>query len=770
MIPADPNTAIYREDGTRYIHISPSPLRYSVVVMNYILPYMDYNTTLTVCASEDEYIPVEPVEVEFRLVQEDPRLFALNFFYFDLDLISMSIQQGNDLKRFLLLYSSQTGQAKAIAEEIAHAAPLHGLKADLQCLSLTDKRFCIENETCAVFVVSTTGDGEPPDSAIKFYRRISRHTLKANFLEKLQYALLALGDSNYIKFCLFGRLLDRRLQALSAKPFYERGYGDDAFGIETGVDPWILNLWPALQRQLHVKCEPMNGPLTNGNCIDTEDSRFNMSTLNKEAEVTSISELSTFLKDVDVEKCRLPKLPAPTLKINFEDDHEPRTNYVPNESLLNSQASSISNVKVVSCKRLTYGDDVKTTLELKLQFQDSPIPYKPGDSYGFICPNPADEVELLLQRLNVPHLSESVVRLSIPDECAGKRKIPAHIPPFLTLRDIFLHCVEIRSVPKKILFRILAEYTSDEEEKKSLLYLSSPEGSKAYTNCVRKPSLSILDILLHYKSCNPPAEKLLEYLPCLRPRFYSVASSPLNESDGFTVVFNVLKFETSEGRTTSREGVCTGWFKKLSSQFQRSVDDVSSLTNQMSALNIDCDKPIISIYKRTNPYFYLPENLDCPIIMVGPGTGVAPFIGFLQHREKLLEMHKDEKKFGTTWLFYGCRYQDKDFLYKSELQRLQSSEVLSHLVVSLSRETVLPPNVTTRYVHESIKENADALTRDIEAGGRIYVCGDAKHMAQDVQQAFIQTFQMSLDLSPNDAKTYVEKLQLNHLYINDVWA
>ncbi|GFW94229.1 methionine synthase reductase [Trichonephila clavipes] len=144
--------------------------------------------------------------------------------------IAVMARKNDGLKHFLLLYASQTGQAKAIAEEIADKAPSYGLKADIFCMSLTDKRFDILEESCAVFIVSTTGDGEPPDSAFKFFRRIHGVTLSPNYLEKLNYALLGLGDSNYTKFSVAARVLEKRLNDLSAKPFYETGFGDDAFG------------------------------------------------------------------------------------------------------------------------------------------------------------------------------------------------------------------------------------------------------------------------------------------------------------------------------------------------------------------------------------------------------------------------------------------------------------------------------------------------------------------------------------------------------------
>ncbi|GFR29418.1 methionine synthase reductase [Trichonephila clavata] len=685
-------------------------------------------------------------------------------------------RKDDGLKHFLLLYASQTGQAKAIAEEIADKAPSYGLKADIFCMSLTDRRFDIQEESCAVFIVSTTGDGEPPDSAEKFYRRIHGITLSPNYLEKLNYALLGLGDSNYIKFSLAARLLEIRLKALSAKPFYETGYGDDAFGIETGVDPWIENLFPALQKFLGV--EPTSYNISAFGLLKTNESvknfsMFSIESLSEEKiENLTIKDLPSLLKDFEIEKINVPKLPSPALAVTFEADKKP-TCFVPNECILSSKGSDLTTVRLTGAKKLTVGENVKNTLELSFQFENNSIVYIPGDSFGFICSNSEDEVEALLKRLNVLHHAETPVGLSIPDSVVKKKKLPSHIQSYLSLKDLFTHSIEIRSVPKKILLRILAEYASDVKEKKALLFLSSPVGAKIYTNCIRKHSICVLDILMHYQSCIPPVETLIEYLPFLKPRFYSVASSPLQDNTSFKIVFNVLKFNEEGGRYEDREGVCTGWLQKLSSKFQENTQTYTStdlsLVNKMSALTLNSLEHNLYIYKRTNNYFYLPADSECPVIMVGPGTGVAPFIGFLYHREKLLVMNNTINNFGETWLFYGCRYSERDFLYKTELERFNSSKVLTHLHVSLSQEAILPSNVTSRYVHESIRQNSDAVVAAIHAGGRIYVCGDANNMVHDVQKAFIDIFETS-GMSATEAKSAVEKLQADHRYINDVWA
>lgn len=346
--------------------------------------------------------------------------------------------------------------------------------------------------------------------------------------------------------------------------------------------------------------------------------------------------------------------------------------------------------------------------------------------------------------------ADTVYQISVlPDTKKKNPAIPKHVPEKGTLKHLFTTCLDIREPPKKALLRVLVEHTCDSGDQRRLQELCSRQGSDDYATFIREPSLSLLDILNHFRSCSPPIERLIEHLPRLQPRPYSICSSPLVSPGSIEFVFNVVEMDLSHGRTYSRRGVCTGWMDKFEAT-QHSSRDIK-----------------VPVFARTSQHFRLPSDISTPVIMVGPGTGVAPFLGFLRHRAALSETGQGQ--LGEAWLFYGCRHRDRDYLYRDELQEYLKTGNLTQLCVCFSRDK--QPAESPRYVQENIRAHGAELVKLIvEKEAIVYVCGDAKNMAKDVNQAFIDIFATVKGLSEEDARKRMIELRLKKRYLEDVWT
>jgi len=301
--------------------------------------------------------------------------------------------------------------------------------------------------------------------------------------------------------------------------------------------------------------------------------------------------------------------------------------------------------------------------------------------------------------------------------------------------------------------------------------LSSREGATKYEETIRLPSISVLDVLLKYPSCLPRVESLLEHLPRLIPRAYSIASSPLASSNSFTVAFNVVLIPEGDGRKNARLGLCTGWLYELSKSFgfldlkEKEDDVIGAVVESFKAMSISSTSTDIVFYRRKNHSFRLPSNVSTPVVMVGPGTGVAPFIGFIKHRE-----HQRDScgKIGPLTLYFGCRHKEKDYIYEEELRTSRENGTLSQLYVTFSRE---PDQNGLKYVQDFLEKNKEELTTELlERGGYLYVCGDAKNMAKSVREKLNSIVQDVLGLTEKEAADKVADFISSKRYLQDIWT
>ncbi|XP_051871377.1 methionine synthase reductase isoform X2 [Pristis pectinata] len=652
--------------------------------------------------------------------------------------------------RFLLLYASEKGQAKAIAEEITEKADGKGFVADLHCLSQLEE-FNLEKEGAPVVIIaSTTGSGELPGTAKKFFQEICGISAPHHYAH-IKYTVLALGDSSYTFFAHGGKMIDEQLQRLGADHFYATGYADDSVGLELVVDPWIDGLWDTLKNV----CQKQEERNSDGERMpDTNDgSRINKLDVNSPGLSTEIQllRLDTSVSAVAENSIMTSENLEQNTLVAGSQEHYPVPAWVPSEKPLSEapltiptlpieyinvefqkyteQDSSqgcfslapdfpVFQVPVTKAITLTREDAVKTALFLELDISNTSITYQPGDAFSVICPNSESEVEYLIQRLGLGDKRDHIADLSIrPNSKRKGARLPDYIPKRSTLQFILTWCLEIRAVPKKACLRALVEYISDPSEKRRLQELSSRQGAADYNRYIRDFNVCLLDILRSLPSCHPPFSLLVEHLPKLQARSYSAASSSKYYPGKLHFVFNIVEFPSTPVQPIARRGVCTGWLAQQVTAALQSYDSEATIGNSLSNKFAPTQ---ISIFSRQNTFFHLPSDTAVPIIMVGPGTGIAPFIGFLQHRQKQREEYP-ECTFGETWLFYGCRHCDRDYLFRKELRHFLSNGTLTQLKVCFSRDTT---DGKPKYVQHLLQHLAHEVTKILlSENGYLYVCG-----------------------------------------------
>lgn len=303
--------------------------------------------------------------------------------------------------------------------------------------------------------------------------------------------------------------------------------------------------------------------------------------------------------------------------------------------------------------------------------------------------------------------------------------------------------------------RLLAEYCSNADDKQSLLYLCSASGRQAYSSQIKDAQPSILDLFRQYPSCKPPIAALLDSLPPLAPRMYSISSSPLQLPNAVQVAFTVVKYPTPAG---VRQGVATTWLQQQCQPI---------LAGQVQPREAQIRLPM---YLRRGGSFGVPKlesglpNLAAPMLMIGPGTGVAPFRGFLQQRQQQLKGHTGEV--GATCLYFGCRNKAEDYLYRQDLEQLRDEGVLKTLHVAFSRAQ--SEKVYVQHLMKSNSQNVCDLLQHPEI--HVYVCGDGSSMAKDVHSTLTDILQTHGSMTANEANAYLTTLTKQHRYIRDIWS
>ncbi len=535
-----------------------------------------------------------------------------------------------------IVYGTQTGNSRLLADRLKQKAEAAGLAVRSFRASEYPVRE-LKNERLLYVVISTQGDGDPPDDARGFCEFVLGK--RAPALGQLRFSVLGLGDSSYPKYCEIGRVLDARFAELGATRLVARADCDVDF--EPTAEAWIGE---ALERA-KTELEPQPS-------------------LAKVTPLRTVAVTPTFSREN----------PYPSL--------------------------------VLTNQRITGRGALKDVRHLELSLEGSGLTYEPGDALGVVPHNAPEQVAAILSELKLEGATE-VTR-------EGR---------ILPLKRWLAEALEITRVSRPFLVSHAARSGSAELER-----LLAPEGAEALR--VLLASHQVIDVLRAHPA-RWTAEELVGALRRLTPRLYSISSSQKRVGEEVHLTVGVVDYEAFGSR---HMGAASYYLATR-----------------------EANQDTVNVFIEANERFRLPKDPSRDVIMIGPGTGVAPFRAFVQDRA-------ETGASGRNWLFFGEQHFRTQFLYQVEWQEAVKKGELHRIDLAFSRD-----QGQKVYVQNRMQEKGRELYEWLEGGAHLYVCGDAQRMAKDVHEALIDIFATHGGKSREDARAHLESLREQQRYQRDVY-
>ncbi|KAJ1948987.1 hypothetical protein FBU59_001344, partial [Linderina macrospora] len=707
------------------------------------------------------------------------------------------LKMRNAGKNVVIFYGSQTGTAEDFATRLAkelQSAAIRPLVLDPELYDYHGMA-ALNDDELVILILATTGEGEPTDNMEQWYdafvssRDAPEESEVPEFrqpedkpeldidqpLTDVRFVMFGLGNNTYEQFNSHARIMDSRLQALGAQRVGERGEGDDDVDIEEDFSQWKDKTLPLI-RALFGSATP-----------DEDDGA--------EPSLTwTVSEAAA-----GAEPWTAGQLYASA------DTHDARHPFA---------------APVKAAVELTPNAD-RYLLHVEVDLEGSGMRYEAGDHIGVFAQNSDEEVDLLLAALGLLAAADQPITVAAVDPHAAQQTLFPHVT---TYRAALRHYLEIAlPVPRAQIKSLVLPFAKTDAARAFLAPLANDKD--AYAQTVTAGCLTIARLINAVHAAEraqgvadedlfalPPAA-VFELCPRMQPRFYSISSSGQVAPSTPSITAVVLQYaataadaaEVKLGKT--RSGVATNYLLAASRYLQgaRAVPlterdgvlvsenpalplaaDASSVPVLMDAkshavgsytIHPEHDRQLtLPVYIRKSQ-FRLPADPSVPIIMIGPGTGLAPMRGFVQERAHLARAHPDRVQ-GTSLLFFGARTAKHDYMYEEELTQLfgdiRTVAPKSQIITAFSRD-----QDQKIYVQHRLAEHADQVFDALLAGqdkltgppkAHVYVCGDAKVMARDVTHALADLIALKAGVPLDTANKWLAEMRKASRYQEDVWS
>ncbi len=525
----------------------------------------------------------------------------------------------------------------------------------------------------AVVIVCSSYNGSPPDNARAFVDWLGQDD--APQLAGVRYVVFGCGHRDWAAtYQQVPTKIDQLLHRLGAERIFERGEGDGGDDFDGDFEFWYQLLWPSVAQALGLELPEDEGT----------------------AAATAY--------DVEV----------------VDESH-------PNPFVVQFGARAMT---VTENAELQTPLSDRSTRHLEVALPTG-VTYRTGDHLGVISASSHELVGRVLARFGLDE--QTRVKLDHP---GSDTLLPLGQP--IRLARLLEEYVELQAVATRKQIRLLLEHTQCPHTRSQLIPFceDDEEAQERYRDQILERRVSLLDLLEEHPACELPLGAFLGLLGPLRPRYYSISSSPRKFERILSITASVVEGPALSGRGTYR-GTCSNYLARLGKG------------------------DTLYAFVRENTSGFRPPAPEAPLLMIGPGTGIAPFRGFLEDRDAA---QAGGARLGEALLFFGCRHPDHDYLYRQELEDYKARG-LCEVFVAFSRL-----EETKVYVQDRLLEQQERVWDLLQQGARVYVCGDASDMAPEVRATLVEICATHGGLGDTEAEEYVASLEASGRYLADVWS
>ncbi|KAI4720690.1 NADPH dependent diflavin oxidoreductase-like protein 1 [Aureobasidium sp. EXF-10727] len=624
----------------------------------------------------------------------------------------------------LILYGSETGNAQDVAQEIARLTErlrFDTTVIDLDSIELRD----LLKHTIIIVAISTTGQGEFPQNARSFWKVLLSSQLRPGVLRRVNFTTFGLGDSSYPQYNVAHRMLHNRMLQLGAKLFCARGEGNEQHpeGHNGEFRAWIVDLKQGLLQQF---------PLPEGQDIIAEDVFLKPKWCLRISTTETNGSSATY--DGAANSSEALTLDTP-----------------PANDLLPIRDSVTADLTANT--RLTppdHSQDVRL-----LDFRVPPnIDYGPGAVAVVYPKNFPKDVDQFIECMGWESMADTRLELVPTAEVFDLATYPPSPLRYLhstksnfTMRELLTNYLDILSIPRRTFFASLAHFTKEGNEdegyqKERILELANPELIDELWDYTTRPRRTILEIMPEFPSVKIPWEYALNIIPVMRGRQFSIASGGRLKrfEDGDARVQLLVAIANPPNpiiKLRKRYGVCTRYIATLQAGQQL------SLTIQPGYLNVS------------------PDEVNAPVLMIGPGTGVAPMRSMIYER---LEWARGSNSRQRSVLFFGCRNEEADYFFRDEWQNFTDQGLAVY--PGFSRDQGKPRT----YVQDLIRQQGSLVYQVLERdGGKVYVCGSSGNMPKGVREALSDVLRENGQMEAEKANEYLDRMEKDGRYKQETW-